>query len=212
MVSIMNGAGRALRMGSSTRARARAGSAGDPTHASTNAANSARKRSAENRSALARHVRRPNRRQRVVERAHRGGDRLGRLLVEEHPGRRHRVRRSRTVSRLPPRPYAITGVPQACASTGRMPKSSSAANTNARAPRSSSRRRSARHLADELDVRPGRAPHASRFGAVARHHQPPLGKIAKGRGDQVHSLVRHPARRGDVVVARGRLGGAPRRA
>ena len=39
--------------------------------------------------------------------------------------------RPRTVSSEPPRPKAITGVPQACASTGVMPKSSSAAKTKA---------------------------------------------------------------------------------
>jgi hypothetical protein len=38
-----------------------------------------------------------------------------------------------TVSQAPPRPNAMTGVPHACASTGAMPKSSSAAKTNARA-------------------------------------------------------------------------------
>ena len=45
----------------------------------------------------------------------------------------------RTVSRAPPRPNAITGVPQACASSGAIPKSSFAAKTKARALRISSR-------------------------------------------------------------------------
>src|SRR6266567_2153328 len=47
----------------------------------------------------------------------------------------------RIVSDAPPRPNAITGVPQACASSGAMPKSSSAAKMNAEAPRNRSRSR-----------------------------------------------------------------------
>jgi len=35
------------------------------------------------------------------------------------------------VSNAPPRPYAITGRPDACASTGVIPKSSSPGNINA---------------------------------------------------------------------------------
>ena len=109
-----------------------------------------------------------------------------------------------TVSRAPPRPKAITGVPQACASTGRMPKSSSAAKTNARARRSSVAQRLARHLADELDVRAGGRAHLSRLRSVADDHQPAVGELAKRRDDRVDALVRHPARGGDEVAARRR--------
>ena len=50
-------------------------------------------------------------------------------------------------------PKAITGVPQACASTMAMPKSSSAAKTKARAVRVSRHQLRLRHAAAQLDVR-----------------------------------------------------------
>jgi len=99
---------------------------------STKAANSDRKRSAENRSAFARQSA-----ARILCRGASNARTASAIasavcrpknepVVAEVPA-------PHTVSSAPPRPYAITGVPQACASTGRMPKSSSAAKTKARA-------------------------------------------------------------------------------
>ena len=55
-------------------------------------------------------------------------DRFAGLFMKNRP-----VSPSITVSVAPPRPNAMTGVPQACASTGAIPKSSSAAKMKARA-------------------------------------------------------------------------------
>jgi hypothetical protein len=70
----------------------------------------------------------------------------------------------RIVSSAPPRPRAITGVPHACASSGAMPKSSSAANRNARAVASRSSRSASGKRPSSLTLGPATACTRARSG------------------------------------------------
>ena len=100
----------------------------------------------------------------------------------------------------------MTGVPQACASSGTMPKSSSAANTNARAPRISARSRSRGNFARELDVRTGGRADARGVRTVTGDDQPARRAARERGGDGIDALVGNPARRGQVISAgAGRL-------
>ena len=168
---------------------------------STNARNcageSARSRSA---CAFSRQSARVDRPARGLEAADRRRDRLRRLRVEEHAGGSLGPA-SRTVSRTPPRPKAITGVPHACASIGQMPKSSSAAKTNARAPRSSSRMRSR----ETWPANSTFGPAAARC-ARAPDPSPTMTSWRSGQARETprrsrRCACRAPARRGDVVAA-----------
>ena len=102
------------------------------------------------------------------------------------------------VSALPPRPKAITGVPCACASSGAMPKSSSAAKTNALAVRNRRSRSRVVDTAEEAHVGRGEPGQFFHLGTVAGDDQLPPGHRAECAHQQVDALVRNQARHGEI--------------
>src|SRR5262249_9766804 len=94
----------------------------------------------------------------------------------------------------------MTGVPHACASTGAMPKSSSAAKTKALANCMWRRSRSA-------ETWPRNVMFGAAFALEARasrppppHRRPPIRHRRERLDDQVDPLVRHHSRSGQVIV------------
>ena len=85
----------------------------------------------------------------------------------------------RIVSLDAPPAYAMTGVPSACASSGAMPKSSSAAKMNARAVASHWSRSCVRKSSQEPDVGSGGRLDAPALRTVADDHQPTLGQVSR---------------------------------
>ena len=136
--------------------------------------------------------------------AHRRGDRLRCLFGEQHAAGLLAIESANRFQRAAATIGESTGVPQACASSGAMPKSSSAAKMNARASQPMIAR-PIRHAAQQRDVRSGQGFDARAFGTVADHHELAIRKQPERVDDKVDALVGDQARYGDIRVAPGSL-------
>ena len=125
------------------------------------------------------------------------GQRFRRGVVDEHACRSVGT----TVSSAPPRPSATTGRPQAWASTGTMPKSSSPGSTTAAAPRYNSRTSSSATRPATARQRrrcPRRQPGS--FRPVTHNLQGYAGEAGRLNGD-IDALVRDEGRNHEGVGA-----------